>query len=231
MPAIRRTTARFPSSHREALAEVVLPRLGVREDLVPVSLGDDPSVENDEGAIRGVQGLPHVVVREQDPDSPLAEPEDDLLDVAHGDRVDSAERLVEEDQARVRDEGARDLEAPLLASREDGSLRAEELAQPELLHELVALAHTLAGRERGRLEDRVQVLLDGEPPEDARLLGEVSHAEPRPLVHGEAGDVLSEEPDGSLVRMDHADRHAEGRGLPRSVLSEEPDDLAALHRE
>jgi hypothetical protein len=48
------------------------------------------------------------VVRDEHADSPFLQEPDDLLDVEHGDRIDAGERLVQQDEARVRRESARD---------------------------------------------------------------------------------------------------------------------------
>ena len=39
------------------------------------------------------------------------------------------------------------------------------------------------------------------------------------------------EQDPPAVRLDDADHHAEGRGLPRAVAAQQPDDLALVHLE
>ena len=67
-------------------------------------------------AIGDGQGLPHIVIGDQDADAALLELPHDLLDVPDGDGVDAREGLVEQEVAGIGDEGARDLEAPPLAS-------------------------------------------------------------------------------------------------------------------
>src|SRR5256886_12702190 len=114
--------------------------------------------------------------RDEDPDAALAQPADDLLEVADRDRVDAREGLVEQQVLRRRDERARDLEPPPLAARERvGGIRRQR-CQVELGQELARSLPALVARQVKRLEDRQKVLLDGELAEDRRLLRQVPDA-------------------------------------------------------
>ena len=104
--------------HLEAFAEVIFAGIRIRKQLLAVAVGDDPAIQDDIGSVGRIQGLPHIVVRQQDTDSSLGELHDDLLDLADGDRVDSAERFVQENETRFHDERPGDLETPLLAAGE-----------------------------------------------------------------------------------------------------------------
>lgn len=52
---------------------------------------------------------------------PRAQVSDDALDIGHGDRIDARERLVEQNEARLDGQAARDLDAAALPA---GQLRA-----------------------------------------------------------------------------------------------------------
>ena len=120
------------ASEREFLAEVDLAGLGVVRQLAGRAGGQDLAVVQDVRAVRDRERLADVVVGDQHSDTAVLEPADDLLDVADGDRVDAGERLVEEQVPRVRDERARDLEAPPLAARERVGLVAREPGEIQL---------------------------------------------------------------------------------------------------
>ena len=77
-----------------------------------------------------------------------------------------------------------------------------------------------------RLEDGQDVLLDGQPAEDRRLLRQVADALPGPDVHRVVGDVDAVELDAARVGRRQADGHVEGRRLAGAVGPEQPDDLA-----
>jgi hypothetical protein len=95
---------------------------------------------------------------------------------------------------------------------------------------LEARTALLAG-ERQRLEHGEDVPLDGEVPEDRRLLGQVAHPEAGAAVHGEPVDALTLEEHLARVGADHADGHAERRRLAGAVRTEEADDLSRLDGE
>ena len=86
----------------------------------------------------------------------------------------------------------------------------------------------LAGAERQRLEDRQDVVLDGQLAEDGRLLREVADPLPRPLVHRHARDVHAIQQDAARQRLDEAHDHVERGRLPRSIRAQQSDDLPLL---
>ena len=78
------------------------------------------------------------------------------------------------------------------------------------------------------LQDGQEILLDGELPEHRRLLGQITHAQPAALVHGEVRHLLPLEEDPAPVGLEEAHDHVEGRGLARAVRPEKPHHLAAV---
>ena len=102
------------------------------------------------------------------------------------------------------------------------------MLQAELPEQAVQPLLPLAGVEVDRLEDRQEVLLDRQLPEDRGLLRQVADPLPAPAVHGQVGDVPAVEHDAAAVRREQADHHVEGRRLARPVRTEEADHLAAI---
>src|SRR5262245_23054623 len=93
----------------EVLTQVNLAHLRVGGELLGCARFEDGTVVDDVGPVRDLQGLPHVVVGDQDADSHLLQVPDDSLDVDDRDRIDAGERLVEEDIPRADHQGAGDL--------------------------------------------------------------------------------------------------------------------------
>ena len=81
------------------------------------------------------------------------------------------------------------------------------------------------GRASG-LEDGKDVFLYGELAEDRLLLGKVTHAMARTLIHGHLSDILIAEKDLTAIRTHQPDDHVESGGLAGAVGSEKTDNLA-----
>ena len=192
--------------------------------------GQDVAAVDDVGAIDQPQRLAHVVIGDQDADAPSLQVPHKVLNVADGDRVDAGEGLVEQHEGRLSGERARDFAAPPLAARQGDRRRAAQARDVELLQE--QFQHRFARRPVGLvdLQHRADVVLDIEAAEDRRFLRQVADAEPRPLEHGQAGDVVAVQLDRALVRFDEADDHVEDGRLAGAVRPQEADRFAAPDR-
>ena len=100
----------------------------------------------------------------------------------------------------------------------DAKLRQQLLA-PRLALLLLSLQ---------RLEDRHEILLDGQLAEDRFLLRQITHAHPRPPVHRVIGDVVPFEDHLAAIRPHQAHDHVKAGRLPGAVRPEQPDDFPAL---
>src|SRR4029450_8503936 len=76
-----------------------------------------------------------------------------------------------------------------------------------------------------------EVLLDGEPGEDAPTLRGLREAEVHDLVRMYAVDALAHEGDGPAGRLQEAGDRAQGGGLAGPVGADEGDDLTVVHGE
>src|SRR3989344_1396184 len=104
------------ASHAEVLAEVDLADVGVLDDLGRATFGQHPALADDVGAVADAQRLAHVVIGDEHTDAAGLEEADDALDLDDRDRVDPGEGLVKQDEARLRGQGAGDLDAAALAT-------------------------------------------------------------------------------------------------------------------
>ena len=84
-------------------------------------------------AVGDRQRLPLAVIRDQDRDSIVPQPRDDLLDLMNRDRVDAREWLVEENDPRLGHQTAGDLQPPLLTPRNIVRLRPADPPNVKLL--------------------------------------------------------------------------------------------------
>src|SRR4249920_196214 len=97
------------ASEPEMLSEIDLPYGLIINNLARSARGKDAPVADDVGAVADAERLAHVVVGDEHADAALLEEADDPLDLDHRDRVDAGERLVEEDEARLRRQRPGDL--------------------------------------------------------------------------------------------------------------------------
>jgi hypothetical protein len=98
----------------------------------------------------------------------------------------------------------------------------------ELGEQLFEPLEPLGASQPHRLQHRQDVLGRRHAPEDRRLLRQIPDAEPRAQVHRQLRDVSARQRDAPRVGALQADDHVEGRGLPRPVRAQQPDDLARL---
>ena len=154
---------------------------------------------DDERAVDELEGLANIVIRNKHPDSPSGELSHQLADIADRNRINPGERLVEEHEFGIGGEGAGDFHAPTLAARKHNSRRIPEMGNGKLIKQPTQLTLAHASVPFIQLEDGANVVLNRKPPEDRRLLGQIPDTEPRPLIHGQAGDVRPIERDGALI--------------------------------
>src|SRR5207342_3434431 len=81
-----------PALKAERVAEVDAADIRIREYGIGGALGEDASFIEDIRPVADAQGLAHVMVGNEHADAALAQVTDDLLDLAHGNRIDASER-------------------------------------------------------------------------------------------------------------------------------------------
>ena len=96
--------------------------------------------------IADAERLAHVMVGNQHADVALLEEADDFLDVEHGDRVNSGERFVEQNKARLRRQCAGDLDAPPLAAGQRRCRTVANVPDVQLFDQIAGAAFDLRRR-------------------------------------------------------------------------------------
>src|SRR5262249_3720064 len=139
-------------------------------------------------------------------------------------RVEADRRLVEEDDARLVNEGARDHETLLLAARHFVDLGLRLVGDAQLLEQLHGPRHRLrrANAEVGRVE--LEVLDDVQAAVRIRTLRHDPDAPPH--AHGVGAYVRSADQRGARGRPNARRENADGRGLARAVRTEQPEEFA-----
>ena len=117
------------------LAQVHPAHFGVVHDLGGRALGQHAPVADDEGVVANAQRLAHVVVGDQHANAARLQKTDDALDLDDGNRVDTGKGLVQQDEARLRGQGAGNLDAPALTARQRQRRRLAQVLHAQLLQQ------------------------------------------------------------------------------------------------
>ena len=102
--------------HLEAFAQIKLATDGIVDEEILSAFAFDAPIENQIGAVHDRQSLAHVVVSDHDGQPRFAKVNDDLLHIINGNGINAAERLVEHQQLRLRDERTGDGQTPFFAT-------------------------------------------------------------------------------------------------------------------
>jgi hypothetical protein len=148
----------------------------------------------------------------------------DIHELPHDQRGQALERLVQQDDLRVADQGATDREHLLFPAREIGAPARAALVQAR---EDVVDAGERPALLRGEAGQH-QILLDAEAAEDAPLLVHELHAGPRDRVALHSPDLDAVEPYRAGTGLHHSHQALERRALPRPIAAEQGHDLVAL---
>ena len=189
---------------------------------------DAPLVDDDQ-PVAELLGLIHVVRRQQQRRALLLQPEQPVPQDVPRLRVEPGRRLVEQQDAGVVDEGARDGEAALHAPREIVDLALGPVGELGELEQLVgALAQMLERQaEVAAVDDEVLA----HPQLGVEVVGLRHDAEVRPdggavIVRVQIEDAQA----AARARRDRAD-HAHGGRLAGAVRTEQPERLPRSDRE
>src|SRR5689334_3625316 len=117
------------------------------------------------------------MVSDQHADATLGKLADDALDIEHRQRIDTGEGLIEQHETRLCGQRARDLHAAPLAARERKSERLADVPDAQLLQELLETLLARAALHLTRLENRHDVVLDGQLAEHGGFLRQVAETE------------------------------------------------------
>src|SRR5438477_11221040 len=203
--------------HLKTLAEIQLAADRVVDQEIFRAFAFDPAFEYEVGAIHDRKGFAHVVVGDENGQAGLEQIHDDLLHVVNGARIHAAERLVEHEQCRLGHKRTRDGEPALFtAAQRDGEILRDPF-DPELVEQVLATLFSLVLAQWQGLQNGHDVLFDCHFAKDRFFLGEITHPEPRPFVHGISRHVLAGKDDAPAVWPNESYDHVETRRLPGAI--------------
>ena len=159
---------------------------------------------------------------------------DDTLNILHCDRIDSGERLVEQNERRVDGDGSRNLRTATLATGELVTVTLAHLLQAELLDERLQAVTLILLRVGGHFEHCANIVLDTQATKYGCLLCQVADAQLRTLIYGQRrefvyGAIVVFEEDTSFVGLNQTHNHIERRSFACSVRAQQAHNLALTH--
>ncbi len=154
-----------------------------------------------------------------------------MLDVLHGNRVDTGKWLVEHDELRVDGQATGYLRTTALTTRQTVTLVLAHLLQAELCDKALQLVQLLLVGELRHLKHGHDIVLHRQLTEHAGLLRQVANAGTGTLIHREIGDLLVVNIHMSLIGNDEARGHVKRCGLSGTVRTKQSHDLALTHVE
>ncbi len=147
--------------------------------------------------------------------------------------VETACRLVEQQELRPRRERACELDSLQRPERQSRRRRVRELREPERvegLEHLGANAALAAGRD-ARVRADEDVVEDAHVRAELQVLEGARDAEPDDAVRRLAQQVLALVADGAAARLVEPRDDVERRRLPGAVRADQAGDLVLLHRQ
>jgi hypothetical protein len=169
------------------------------------------------------------VVGQQHGRAAARETSEEVDELRRGDRVNSGQRLIADEDAGPPAQRTGELETPALAAAQRRGLLVREVSEAEVAEELVG--RIARGSPTSALQDEDQVVPNRETQEDGRFLGQVPKAQPCAKVEGQTSEVPAREKDAPRIGPVEAGDDPEGRGLARAVWTEQAHDLAGANAE
>ena len=141
------------------------------------------------GSVGDSKRLLRIVVSDKDADVFLLEMIDHRLDILDCNGVDTGKRFVEHYELRVYGQTAGNLRASALATRQLVAEIVAHFSKAELRDKAFKLVALIFCRGIGHLKDCLDIVLDREFTEYARLLGKIADAVLGTLIDGVFRDV------------------------------------------
>ena len=220
-----RSARAMPSTRRRGLDldDVAARRLAAQ--LGRCREGDEPAARDERDLVARL-GLVEVLGRDQQRPALVAQAMELIPDPAAQERIDARRRLVEEQQRRIVDERAGQLEPSLHPARQPAGAPAADVPQVDQLEDLAGPPPARAPQHPEQRRDEIDVLADRQVRVQGERLGHV--ADPLARLASERGAVPRRGPvTVPLVGVSAPVSSADGRRLARAGWADDPEDVPA----
>src|SRR3974377_1646668 len=152
-----------------------------------------------------------------------------LLNFRDGDGIDTAKRLIEHHELRTRDKRPRDRQAAFLAATQRQCLIFCQIVDSKLPEQFIAASETLPAGNSERLQDRHDVLLDGQLSEDGFLLGKVTHSHTSSPMHRKPCHVTILKINSTTVGPHQTHYKIKRSGFTSAIWPQKAHNLSFVH--
>ena len=167
------------------------------------------------------------MVRDQDPDPTGSQIGNDLLQIQNCNRVNTRERLIQQNERGIDAERPRDFHPPPLPARQRIPTILPYMLQPELVNQLLRLFPALMPGNRLHFQHGQDVFLDRQLPKHRCFLREIADAIlASPYVHGNAGDIFVVVQHPACIGRNQAHDGIECSGFSGAIRSQKAHDLS-----
>lgn len=137
----------------EVFAKIKLPRLGIIYQKVRRTLGKDPSLVHEVGAIHYPKRFPNVVIGEENAYAACLQFADDALYFADGDGIDGGERLIHQEEFRLGNQRPGNFQTPTLAAGKRVGFLRSHMQELQVCQMAFDQGCTMPARNADRLGD------------------------------------------------------------------------------
>src|SRR5260370_36241740 len=152
-----------------------------------------------------------------------------LLNLGDGDGIDTAKRLIEHHELRPRDKSPRDRQTTFLTATQRQCLVFCQIVDSKLPEQFTAASQPLPAGNSERLQDRHDVLLDGQFSEDGFLLGKVTHSHTSSPMHRKRCHVTILKINSTTVGPHQTYYKIKRGGFTSAIWSQKADNLSLVH--
>jgi hypothetical protein len=170
-----RAIGKILRSKSESFTKIGTPHFGVLDEFGREPAFKDLPVGHDVRAVGDAEGFANVVIGDQDTDAVALEVQNYLANIVDREGVDPGERLIQQDESRLRRQAAGDLDAAPLTARQRIPPNATYVSHAELYEQFLEPVESLASGHLSGFEHCQYVLLGCKLSKYRRFLRKIAY--------------------------------------------------------
>ena len=150
------------------------------------------------------------------------------MNVDNGNRIDAGKRFIQQDEARLHGQNARNFDTPPLAAGKRGGRAVAQPFNIQIVQQLVEFAVDLVRVFEADFQNGADVLFHRHFAENGGFLRQIADTGLRAVVDGLVHEVLAVQQNAACIGSNQAGNHVEAGGFARTVRAEQADHFAAV---